>query len=117
MLSRLLIFLVTINVLPRVDLSSEAYKNGTAGINKSKQIELLKQYILKQLGLLNPPNSSSVDIPEDKLTDYHVQSHMLAQREENRHEECDTKESNAVNISTVSGNCKSSHRQSSKRGS
>ena len=117
MLSRLLIFLVTINVLPWARLTSETYNNGTAGIGRSEQIELLKQYILKQLGFLNPPNSSSVDIPEEKLTDYHMQKHMLTQREENRHEECGTKESNAVNISTVPGNCKSLHTQSSKRGS
>ena len=107
MLSRLLIFVVIINVLPRVHLTSVTFKNGTAGINRSKQIESLKQYILKQLGFPNPPNSSSETIPEDKLTDYHIQNHMLKQREENEHEECDTKGSNAINITTIPGNCKS----------
>ena len=102
MLSRLLIFLVIINVFPRVHLTSEeqqACEKSTAEINRSEQIESIRKYILEQLGYPEAPNSSSEIIPEDKLTDYYVQKERVA----NGHEECDTKRFYAVNVSTIPG--------------
>ena len=102
MLSKLLTFLIIINILPRVHLSSEGQQTcerDTAEPNRSEQIESIKKYILEQLGYSEAPNSSTETIPEDKMTDYYMQQERVA----NGHEECYTKLSYAVNVSTVPG--------------
>ena len=99
MLTRFLIYLVIINILPRVHLTSEEQQACETEINRSKQIESIRKYILEQLGYSEAPNSSSEIIPEDKLTDYYMQKERVA----NGHEECDTKRFNAINVSTIPG--------------
>ena len=99
-----LILLITINSFPY--LTSEQHCNETsvaaaAGniINKSKQIQSIADYILKQLGFIQPPNASHTGISQDKVTDYQMQK----RREANYQHECDTKNANAISVNTIKG--------------
>lgn len=98
-----LILLIIINVFPY--LTSEQNCNetsvGAAGniISRSKQIQSIADYILRQLGFTQPPNASSTGISQDKVTDYQMQK----RREANYQHKCDTENSNAISVSTIKG--------------
>ena len=106
MLRGYLILLITINILPH--LTSEQICNGTSSaggagaagnmINRSEQIQSIANYILNQLGFSQPPNVSSTDISQDKVTDYQMQK----RREAYTHH-CDTENSNAISVNTIKG--------------
>ena len=101
-----LILLITINSLPY--LTSEQHCNGTravaaAGggardISRSQQLQSIADYILNQLGFIQPPNASSTDISQDKVTDYQMQKRREAQAHD-----CDTQNSNPINVNTIKG--------------
>lgn len=106
-----LILLIIINVFPYLTSEQNCNGNGTsvgaAGniVSRSKQIQSIADYILRQLGFTQPPNASSAGISQDKVTDYQMQK----RREANYHN-CDTENSNAISVNTIKG--KAMHLQS-----
>lgn len=102
MLRDYLILVMIINGLPYLTSAHQVTCMKTAArnmINRSEQIQSIAKYILNQLNYSQPPDAPSSTIPQDKLTDYHMQKH----REANAHE-CDRKGSNAISIRTIPGN-------------
>ena len=121
MLSNLLIFLIAINAFPDLTMGSESCtKSDTAG-NRTKQIQSIADYILKQLGYTEAPIvSANTTLPDKLKTDYEMQKEQLQMQRE-VHEECDIKGTNAVNVNTIPGKLLDKHHPSwlkskSKRG-